>query len=132
MVESLVKQHPDLLDVDIASGLGPPPLFFAIAHNPYCLSIFLKPGVDFNKLSSFRPDLYNKYTGDNSHAPISWAAVTRSEVAVDFLLSRTEVDVPNDILHIAVRPRMPSHECIRKFCQHGADINNKISKARPR
>ncbi|KAG2361080.1 hypothetical protein BDR07DRAFT_92913 [Suillus spraguei] len=53
MVESLVKQHPDLLDADIAPGWGPP-LIFAIARRPDCLSIFLKPGVHLNKLSSFK------------------------------------------------------------------------------
>ncbi|KAG1886755.1 hypothetical protein F4604DRAFT_1917583 [Suillus subluteus] len=122
MVESLVKQDPHLLDVDIARGWGPP-LIFAIAKNPDCLSILLKPGIDFNKLSSFSPRLYNQCCWGDSYAPISWAAVTGSEVAVDFLLSQTEVDIPNDILKMAVSGTKPSHECIRKFRQRGADVN---------
>jgi hypothetical protein len=86
MVESLVKQRPDLLDVDIGPGLGSP-LIFAMAKNPDCLNILLKPGVDFNKVSSFIPALYDQCFVSDSHTPISWAAVTGSEVAVDFLLS---------------------------------------------
>ncbi|KAG2092686.1 hypothetical protein BD769DRAFT_1679007 [Suillus cothurnatus] len=130
MVEFLVNQRPDLLDVDIGPGLGSP-LIFAIAKNPDCLSILLKLDVNFNQLSSFDPDLYEQNIEGDSYAPISWAAVTGSEVAVDFLLSQTEVDVPNDILHIAVRPNKPSHECIRKFCQRGADVNFTKNKATP-
>ncbi|KAG1778794.1 hypothetical protein EV702DRAFT_1217465 [Suillus placidus] len=131
MVESLVKQHPDLLDVDIAPGWGSP-LIFAIAKSPDCLSILLKPGVDLNKLYSFSPDLYGQYIGEgDSHAPISWAAVTGSEVAMDFLLSRTEVDIPNDILYMAVRAMEPSHESIRKFRRRGADVNFTVYGSTP-
>ncbi|KAG2340434.1 hypothetical protein BDR05DRAFT_1002613 [Suillus weaverae] len=130
MVESLVKQHPDLLDVDIAPGWGSP-LIFAIAKNPDCLNILLKPDVDLNKLYSFAPRLYSSYIDGDSHAPISWAAATGSEVAVDFLLSRTEVDIPNDILHMAVRARKPSHECIRKFRRRGADVNFTVGGSTP-
>ncbi|KAG2347297.1 hypothetical protein BDR05DRAFT_958803 [Suillus weaverae] len=131
MVESLVKQHPDLLDVDIAPGWGSP-LIFAIAKNPDCLSILLKPGVDLNKLYSFNPDLYDKYIGDgDSHAPISWATATGSEVAVDFLLSRTEVDIPNDILYMAVEASKPSHESIRKLRRRGADVNFTVDGSTP-
>jgi len=130
MVEFFVNQRPDLLDVDIGPGLGSP-LMFAIAKNSDCLSILLKLGVDYNKLSSFSPGLYDQYISGGSHAPISWAAVTGSEVTVDFLLSQTEVDIPNDILHIAVGLRMPLHECIRKFRQHGADINFTVKGSTP-
>ncbi|KAG1847840.1 hypothetical protein DFJ58DRAFT_915119 [Suillus subalutaceus] len=131
MVESLVKQDPHLLDVDIATGWGSP-LIFAMAKNPDCLSILLKPGVDFNKLSSFKPSLYSQYiVRGHSYAPISWAAVTGSKVAVDFLLSRTEVDIPNDILHIAVMANKPSPECIRKFRQRGADVNFTVNGLNP-
>jgi ankyrin repeat protein len=52
-------------------------------------------------------------------------------VAVDFLLSQTEVDVPNDILHMIVRAKKPSHECIRKFRQLGVDVNFTVDKATP-
>jgi ankyrin repeat protein len=130
MVESLVKQHPDLLNMDIATDWGSP-LIFAMAKNPDCVSIFLKPGVDFNKLSSFDPDLYNQYIEGDSHAPISWAAVTGSEVAVDFLLSQPDVELPHDILHMAVMASKPSHECIRKFRQRGADVNWTVNTSTP-
>ncbi|KAG2092685.1 hypothetical protein BD769DRAFT_1679006 [Suillus cothurnatus] len=130
MVESLVKQHPDLMDVDIATDWGSP-LIFAMAKNPDCVSIFLKPGVDFNKLSSFNPRLYGQIIRGNSHAPISWAAVTGSEVAMDFLLSQTDVEIPHDILHMAVEASKPSHEYIRKFRQRGADVNCTVNTCTP-
>ncbi|KAG2120291.1 hypothetical protein BD769DRAFT_1777642 [Suillus cothurnatus] len=130
MVESLVKQNPHLLDVDIATGWGSP-LIFAMAKNADCLSIFLGPGVDFNKLYSFDPLLYNQYIEGDSHAPISWAAVTGSEVAVDFLLSQPDVEIPHDILYMAVNARKPSHEYIRKFCQRGADVNSTVNGRTP-
>jgi hypothetical protein len=130
MVESLVKQDPHLLDVDIAPGWGSP-LIFAMAKNPDCLSIFLKPGVDFNKLSSFNPHLYGQYIEGDSHAPISWAAVTGSEVAVDFLLSQPDVEIPHDILHMAIMASKPLHECIRKFRQRGADVNCTVNTSTP-
>jgi len=123
MVEFIVKQHPRLLDTDIAPGWGSP-LIFTIAKNSDCLSIFLKAGVDLNKLSSFDPNLYNKHIASgSSYAPISWSAVTGSEVAVDLLLSQTEVDLPSNILHMVVKATMPSHELIYKFRQRGADVN---------
>ncbi|KAG1862114.1 hypothetical protein DFJ58DRAFT_725529 [Suillus subalutaceus] len=122
MVKSLVKQHPDLLDVDIAPGWGSP-LIFAIAKNPDCLSILLKPGIDINKLSSFNPKLYGQDIWGDSYAPISWAVVTGSEVAVNFLLSRAEVNIPNNILYNGVASYEPSHESIRKFRQRGVDVN---------
>jgi hypothetical protein len=130
MVESLVKQRPDLLDADIGPGLGSP-LIFAMAKNPDCLNILLKPGVDFNKFSSFIPGLYDQCFVSNSHTPISWAAVTGSEVAVDFLLSHTDVDIPNDILYVAVQEGKLSHEYIRKFRQRGADVNSTVNGCTP-
>jgi ankyrin repeat protein len=130
MIKSLVKQNPHLLDVDIAPGWGSP-LIFAMAKNPDCLSIFLKPGVDFNKLSSFDPRLYDQYIKGDSHAPISWAAVTGSEVAVDFLLSQPDVEIPHDILHMAIMASKPLHECIRKFRQRGADVNCTVNTSTP-
>ncbi|KAG1778802.1 hypothetical protein EV702DRAFT_1195823 [Suillus placidus] len=130
MVESLVKQHPDLLDVDIAPGWGSA-LIFAIAKSPDCLTILLKAGVDLNKLYSFRPILYGQYITGGSHAPFSWAAATGSEVAVDFLLSQTEVDIPSNILHIAVNASNPSHEFIREFCRRGADVNFTVDGSTP-
>jgi ankyrin repeat protein len=123
MVESLVKQDPHLLDVDIAHGWGSP-LIYAIAKNPDYLSILLKLGVDSNKLSSFDPRSYGSYlTNDNSYTPISWATAIGREDIVDFLLSRTRVDIPNDILYKAVAAWKPSPELIHKFRQRGADIN---------
>ncbi|KAG2336151.1 hypothetical protein BDR05DRAFT_1015909 [Suillus weaverae] len=123
MVESLVKQHPDLLDMDIAPGWGSP-LIFAIAKRPDCLTILLKTGVRLNKLSSFNPDLYGQCIGDGSYAPILWAAATESEVAVDLVLSQTDLDIPNDVLRIAVEVnKLPSHKFICEFCRRGADVN---------
>jgi ankyrin repeat protein len=130
MVEFVVKQHLCLLDMDIAPGWGSP-LIFAIAKNPDCLSVLLKLGVNLNKLSSFKPHLYSQYIGGSPYAPISWAAATGNKVAVDFLLSQTEVNVPDDILHVVVRASKPSHELIRKFCQRGADVNFAADNATP-
>ncbi|KAG2076221.1 hypothetical protein BDR04DRAFT_1090139 [Suillus decipiens] len=131
MVESLVKQHPDLLDADIAPGWGSP-LIFAIAKRPDCLSIFLRPGVHLNKPSSFEPELYNEFCiQGNSHAPISWAAATRNKVAVDFLLSQTGVDIPEDILCMASRLNELSYESIREFCRRGADVNFTVNGSTP-
>lgn len=122
MVESLVKQHPYLLDVDVAPGWGSP-FMFAIAKSPDCLSICLKPGDHLNKLSSISPYSYGIWISDGSYAPISWAAATGSEVAVDLLLSQTGVNLPNDILYMAAMANKPSHESIRKFRLRGADAN---------
>lgn len=129
MVESAIKQHPHLLDMDIAPGWGSP-FIFAITRNPDCLSILLKPGIDLNELSSFMPELYHYYD-DGPAAPISLAATTGCEVAVDFLLSQAEVDLPNDILHKAVMACPPSHESIRKFRQRGADANFIVNGSTP-
>ncbi|KAG1751894.1 hypothetical protein EDB19DRAFT_1206608 [Suillus lakei] len=123
MVEFVVKQQPYLLHVDIAPGWGSP-LICAIAKNPDCLSILLELGVDLNKLSSIKPRLYHRGgIPGGSYAPISWAAAIGSEVAVDFLLSQQRVILPDNILHMALMARTPSHEGIRKFCQRGADVN---------
>ncbi|KAG1721344.1 hypothetical protein EDB19DRAFT_2044402 [Suillus lakei] len=130
MVEFVVKQQPHLLDVDIAPGWGSP-LICAIAKNPDCLSILLKLGVDFNKLSSIKPQLYGRYISDGSYAPISWAGVIGSEVTVDFLLSQREVILPDDILHKAIQGMNPSHESIRKFRQRGADANFTVNSSAP-
>jgi ankyrin repeat protein len=131
MVESLVKQRPDLLDVDIAPGWGSP-LIFAIAKRPDCLGVLLKLGVDLNKLSSIKSYVYAPWLNDGSYAPISWALVTGSEVAVEFLLSHTKVDIPNNILHTAVTGRGPlSHKSIRKFRQCGADVNFMVNGSTP-
>jgi hypothetical protein len=127
MVESIIKQHPELLDEDVAPGWGSP-LIFAITKNPDCLSILLKLGVNLNKLSSIDPKVF---VLDGSYAPISWAAVTGSEVAVDFLLSQTKVNLPNDILHMAVWMQDPSHKSIRKFRQRGADVNFTVNGSTP-
>ncbi|KAG1878274.1 hypothetical protein F4604DRAFT_1621128 [Suillus subluteus] len=51
MVESLIKQHPHLLDVNIAPGWGSP-LIFAIDKSPDFLVVLSKFGVDLNKLYS--------------------------------------------------------------------------------
>lgn len=96
---------------------------FAIAKSPDCLSIFLKPGDHLNKLSSISPYSYGIWASDGSYAPISWAAATGSEVAVDFLLSQTGVNLPNDILYMAAMANKPSHGSIRKFRLRGADPN---------
>ncbi|KAG2362413.1 hypothetical protein BDR07DRAFT_1028943 [Suillus spraguei] len=128
MVESLVKHHPHLLDVDIAPGWGSP-LIFAIAKRPDCLNIFLKPGIHLNRLSSIKSRLYGRDIEGNFQTPISWAAANGNEVAVDFLLSQTNVNMPNDILHTAVSGG--SHECIRKFRRHGADVNFTVNSYTP-
>ncbi|KAG2145231.1 hypothetical protein DEU56DRAFT_198082 [Suillus clintonianus] len=131
MIEFLVKQQPHLLDVDIAPGWGSP-LIFAIAKNPDFLSILNKLGVNLNKLSSVRPSLYNQYfIRDGSYAPISWAAMIGREGTVDFLLSQTEVDLPDDILRMAIMASKPSPESIHKFCQRGADVNFTVDGSTP-
>ncbi|KAG1832857.1 hypothetical protein DFJ58DRAFT_870232 [Suillus subalutaceus] len=129
MVEFIIKQHPDLPDEDVAPGWGSP-LIFAITKNPDCLSVLLKLGVDLNKLSSIKPEVF---IHDGFYAPISWAAVIGSEVAMDFLLSQTEANLPKDILHMAVLTLMqdPSHKSIRKFHQRSADVNFTVDGSTP-
>ncbi|KAG2076215.1 hypothetical protein BDR04DRAFT_1149267 [Suillus decipiens] len=124
MVEFVIKQHSHLLDEDIAPGWGSP-LIFAIAKNPNSLSILLRAGVNLKKLSYFDPSLYGQSisVGVGSRAPISWAVVIGSELAVDLLLSQTEVDLPSDILSVAVRAKTPSPKSILKFRQRGANVN---------
>ncbi|KAG1719034.1 hypothetical protein EDB19DRAFT_1919458 [Suillus lakei] len=123
MVKFLVKQQHYLLDVDIAPGWGSP-LIFAIAKNPEFLSVLLELGVNLNKLSSINPILYNRFLiKEGSYAPISWAAAIGSEVAVDFLLSQPEVNLPDDILCMAVMARELSPRIIQKLRQRGADVN---------
>jgi hypothetical protein len=123
MVEFVIKQHPHLLDADIAHGWGSP-LNFAMAKNPDCLSVLLKLGVDLYKLSFIKSGLYGFTRLYGTYfAPIAWAAATGNEVVVDFLLSHTEGNLPNDTLHMAVRADHPSHESIRKLRQRGADVN---------
>jgi hypothetical protein len=124
MVEFVIKQHPHLLDADIAPGWGSP-LIFAIAKNPDCLGVLLKLGVDLYKLSFIKSDLYYPFASyyDTYYPPMAWAAATGNEVVVDFLLSQTEGNLPNNVLHMAVRANYPSHESIRKFRQRGADVD---------
>ncbi|KAG2076223.1 hypothetical protein BDR04DRAFT_1090142 [Suillus decipiens] len=124
MVESVAKQHPHLLHVDIAPDWGSP-LIFAITKNPDCLSVLLKLGVDPNKLSFINSLLYHRWSEvyNDYYAPMSWAVATGREIAVDFLLSQTEVSLPNDVLYMAVRASKPSYEFIRTFRQRGADVN---------
>ncbi|KAG1724966.1 hypothetical protein EDB19DRAFT_1757511 [Suillus lakei] len=122
MVEFIVKQQPHLLDVDITPGWCSP-LIFAIAKNPDCLSILLKPGVDINKLSSIKPYLYGQYISDGFYAPISWATRIGREGTVNLLLSQPEVTLPDDILHMAVMASKPSLKLIHIFCQRDADVN---------
>ncbi|KAG0699159.1 hypothetical protein DFH29DRAFT_1002195 [Suillus ampliporus] len=131
MVEFLVKQQPHLLDVDIATDLGSP-LIFAIRSRPDFLDILLKLGVDLNKPSSFSPSAYHEsFIPSRSHAPISWAAAIGREIALDFLLSQMKVDLPDDILHMAIIPYMPSPKAVRKFLQRGADINFTVNGSTP-
>lgn len=131
MVEFIVKQHPNLLDMDIAPGWGSP-LIFAIAKNPDCLGVLLKLGVDFNKLSFIKPSLYfQHHCRRRYYVPMSWAAVTGSEVTVDCLLSQADDNLPNDILYMAVMARKPSHESICRFRQLGADVNFTVNGSTP-
>ncbi|KAG1886707.1 hypothetical protein F4604DRAFT_2044165 [Suillus subluteus] len=131
MVETLVKEQPDLLGVDVARGLGSP-LIFAIASNPVFLSVLLKLGVDLNKSSSIQTDLYHQRDlPSGSFAPISWAAAIGSQVAVEFLLSQTEVELPVGILHTAVMSRKRSPKIIHKLCQRGADVTFTVDGSTP-
>jgi ankyrin repeat protein len=132
MVEFVIKQHPHLLDADIAPGWGSP-LNFAMAKNPDCLGVLLKLGVDLYKLSFIKSRIYFPFTRlyDTNYAPMAWAAATRNEVVVDFLLSHTKGHLPNDILHVAVGVDNPSHEFIRKFRQRGADVNFTVHGSTP-
>ncbi|KAG0691812.1 hypothetical protein DFH29DRAFT_1010121 [Suillus ampliporus] len=122
MVQFLVKQQPHLLDVDIALGVGSP-LIFAIALRPDLLSILLKLGVDLNKPPRFNCRCHMK-PRRSFCAPLSWAVEKRRKVTVDFLLSQTEVNLPDDILHMAVmHVTIHSPEVIGKLCQCGANVN---------
>ncbi|KAG1833679.1 hypothetical protein DFJ58DRAFT_847761 [Suillus subalutaceus] len=131
MVETLVKEQPDLLGVDVARGLGSP-LIFAIASNPVFLSVLLKLGVDLNKSSSIQTDLYHQRDlPSGSFAPISWAAAIGSQVAVEFLLSQTKVELPVGILHTAVMSKKRSPKIIHKLCQRGADVTFTVDGSTP-
>ncbi|KAG1759284.1 hypothetical protein EDD22DRAFT_971712 [Suillus occidentalis] len=132
MIEFVIKQHPHLLDADIAPGWGSP-LIFAIAKNPDCLGVLLKLGVDLCKFSFIKHNIYFPFADLHCtyYAPMAWAAVTGSEVTVDFLLSQTEANLPDNILHMAVRADYLSHESIRKFRQRGADVNFTVDGSTP-
>ncbi|KAG0699158.1 hypothetical protein DFH29DRAFT_61721 [Suillus ampliporus] len=136
MVEFLVKQQPHLLDVDIAPGVGSP-LAFTIALRPDLLSILLKLGVDLNKPSHFNCQHYMKLRCYLSfRVPISWAVENGREVAVDFLLSQTEVNLPDDILHMAIlhvafQVKTPVVIIIGKLCQRGANVNFTVDGSTP-
>ncbi|KAG1889972.1 hypothetical protein F4604DRAFT_641734 [Suillus subluteus] len=131
MVEPFVKKYPHPPHMDLNSDWGSP-LILVIAKNPDCLRILLDRGVDLNKPSSFKPGLYaNQCTRRSSHTPISWAAVTGSEDAVDFLLSQRGVKLPDDILFMAVKADTPSHISIRKFRQCGANVNSTVHGSTP-
>ncbi|KAG1737778.1 hypothetical protein EDB19DRAFT_1829369 [Suillus lakei] len=122
MAETFMKEYPGLLDMDVACGLGSP-LIFAIASNPVFLGVLLKLGVDLNKPSSIQTDLYGQRDfASGSYTPISWAAAVGSQVAVEFLLSKTEVSLPDDILYTAVVSRQRSPEIVHKLCQRGAGV----------
>jgi hypothetical protein len=132
MVEFVIKQHPHLLDADIAPGWGSP-LIFAIAKNPDCLGVLLKLGVDLYTLSFIKRSIYFPFANiyDTYYAPMAWAAATGNEVVVDFLLSRTGGNLPNNVLRMAVGACHPSHESIRKFRQLGADVNLTVHGSTP-
>ncbi|KAG2039746.1 hypothetical protein BDR03DRAFT_951107 [Suillus americanus] len=130
MVEPFVKEYPGPLHIDLDPDWGSP-LIFVIAKNPDCLGILLDRGGDFNMPSSFKPRSYaNQCTHRSSHTPISWAAVTGSKVAVDSLLLR-KVNLPDDILFMAVKADKPSHESIRKFRRRGANVNSTVHGSTP-
>ncbi|KAG2051859.1 hypothetical protein BDR06DRAFT_973430 [Suillus hirtellus] len=131
IVETLVKGQPDLLSEDIARGLGSP-LIFAISSNLAFLSILLELGIDLNKPSSIQTDLYHRRDlPSGPYTPISWAAAIGSRVAVEFLLSRREIILPNDILHTAILSRRPSPEIILGLCQRGADVTFTVDGSTP-
>ncbi|KAG2340391.1 hypothetical protein BDR05DRAFT_966904 [Suillus weaverae] len=131
MVETLVKEQPDLLGVDVARGLGSP-LIFAIASNTASLSVLLELGVDLNKPSSIQTDLYHQRDlPSGSYVPISWAAAIGSSVAVELLLSQPEVNLPDDIVHTAVVSKWRSPEIIYKLCQRGADVTFTVDGSTP-
>ncbi|KAG2738489.1 hypothetical protein P692DRAFT_20447207 [Suillus brevipes Sb2] len=104
-----------------------------MAKNPDCLGVLLKLGVDLYKLSFIKSRIYFPFTRlyDTNYAPMAWAAATRNEVVVDFLLLHTNGNLPDDILHVAVRVDYPSHESIRKFRQRGADVNFTVHGSTP-
>jgi hypothetical protein len=55
--------------------------------------------------------------------PISWAVAIEKGVVVDFLMLRSEVNLPDDTLYTAVTSDEPSHEVVRKLREQGADVN---------
>ncbi|KAG2128247.1 hypothetical protein DEU56DRAFT_957600 [Suillus clintonianus] len=133
MVEYLVKQQPHLLDADVATHYGPP-LIFAIASKPDFLSTLQKLGADLNKSYSFRPFTHRRYLHhvfEDSLTPISLAVAIGSEAAVDFLLSHTEVNIPDNILRMAVVAPKPSPDIVRKLRQCGADVNFIVNGSTP-
>ncbi|KAG1889986.1 hypothetical protein F4604DRAFT_1949820 [Suillus subluteus] len=130
IVEHFVKKYPYPPDMDLAPGWGSS-LIFVIAKNPRCLRILLNRSVDLNKPSSFKPGLYGRYNCCSSHTPISWAAVTGSEVAMNYSLSLPEVTLPDDILFMAVKADKPSHQCIRQFRRRGADVDFTVHGSTP-
>ncbi|KAG1900274.1 uncharacterized protein F5891DRAFT_1035040 [Suillus fuscotomentosus] len=127
MVETLVKEQPDLLGADVARGFGSP-LIFTITSNLALLSVLLKLGIDLNKPSFIQTDLYHRrHLPSGSYTPISWAATIGSEVAVELLLSRTELTLPANILHTTILhttilSNQRSAGIILKLCQRGADV----------
>ncbi|KAG1850980.1 hypothetical protein C8R48DRAFT_778011 [Suillus tomentosus] len=131
MVEPLVKKQPDILSVDVARGFGSP-LIFTIASNPAFLSVLLELGIDLNEPSFISTYLYHlRDLTSGSYTPISWAAAIGSEVAVELLLSRTEVTLPDDILHTAILSNRRSPEIALKLCQRSADVTFTVDGSTP-
>lgn len=131
MVETLIKEQPDLLGADVACGFGSP-FIFTIASNTAFLSVLLKLGIDLNKPSFIQTDLYHRRRlPSGSYTPISWAAAIGSKVAVELLLSRTEVTLPDDILHTAILSNRRSPEIVLKLCQRSADVTFTVDGSTP-
>ncbi|OJA07585.1 hypothetical protein AZE42_08996 [Rhizopogon vesiculosus] len=131
MVEFLVKQQPHLLGMDVAPGWGSP-LMFTIALNPDFLTVLKSLGVDLNQPSSVKNDFYSQTNiRSGSYTPTSWAVAIGKGVAVDFLMSQSEVNLPDDILYTAVTSDEPSHEVVRKLRQRGADVNFAVDGSSP-
>lgn len=131
MVETLIKEQPDLLGADVACGFGSP-FIFTIASNTAFLSVLLKLGIDLNKPSFIQTDLYHRRRlPSGSYTPISWAAAIGSKVAVELLLSRAEVTLPDDILHTAILSNRRSPEIVLKLCQRNADVTFTVDGSTP-